>query len=275
MGEAESSGGSKQISVCLFKYWWNSLTLKKRLHFLQHLCWLNCHPPQGKRETGIVFELRCAAFKVSRIFGAPWVMWCRVIWLLLGILSSKSLLQQTQHIPITFELSIPTCNFQKNVKLMKEDMRIRKTPTKKSLRMGMLSQLWWSSGRSCSISLAIEAPSCYLNILTCHQRKGEEQEWLHWVILSFKPPLVLFSISTGRCLCFRQAGGLPLSAASLLRSQVSLNAPRGQQFALKRANLNSVTGSRWKGCISKVILFFLALKWIKSPRRAEHSAACL
>lgn len=148
----------------------------------------------------------------------------------------------------------------KIVKLMKENMRIRNPPLRTHCIwecwdcVAVLSQLWWSSGSNCSISLAVEALSCYLNILTCHQRK--RKEWLRWVILSFKPPPELFSISTGRCLCFCQAGGLPMSAASLLRSQVSLNAPQGQQFPLKRANLNSVTGSHWNGCISKVILFF-------------------
>lgn len=60
------------------------------------------------------------------------------------------------------------------------------------------------------------------------------------VFLCFKPPPVLFS--TGRCLCFCQAGGLPLSAAALLRPQVRLDALQEQPKG-------------GKGCIPKVILF--------------------
>lgn len=131
-------------------------------------------PPQGKQEAGIVFKFRCAAFKEP------------------NICSSVSCVVQTHltaagHFILRLSATAGTTHFNilapnlwaLNTKLQLDEKGYgnKKTPAKKSLHMGMLSQLW-SSGRNCSISLAIEALSCYLNILTCHQRKGKE--WLHF-----------------------------------------------------------------------------------------------
>lgn len=155
MGEAESCGGSKQISVCLFKYWWISLTLKKTLHFLQHVSWLKrffSPPPlEGKRfKTRIVFlclgmqRLKSAEYLyLPESCGANSFDCC---W------AFHPLTLLRQHILIliswliTFELS-----------MLLRNHRIWECWDS----VAVFSQFWWPSGRNDSISLVIEALSCW------------------------------------------------------------------------------------------------------------------